>query len=104
MPMTPPEFGKFIHSAGRVLLFSARPLAGAVSAARRNRRLLPAVLKSIRRKFGVTHRVLNVLVPQPSLQCPRVVAGVGQGIAAAVPQHVRMDRKRHFCASPDPTE
>ena len=32
-----------------------------------------------------------------------VVAGVGQGVAAAVAHHVRMDRKRHFGASPDPT-
>src|SRR6516225_7131610 len=39
-----------------------QPLAGAVSAARRDRRLSPEVHKSIRRKFGVTHRVLDVLV------------------------------------------
>jgi hypothetical protein len=32
------------------------------------------------------------------------VARVRQGVAAAVAQHVRMDRKRHFGASPDPTE
>jgi hypothetical protein len=47
--------------------FLGRPLAGAVSAARRHRRLSPEVLKSIRRKFGVTHRVLDVLVAEPSL-------------------------------------
>src|SRR5262249_54429273 len=28
--------------------------------------LSPEVLKSIRRKFGVTHRVLDVLVPEPA--------------------------------------
>src|SRR5438094_2639165 len=46
--------------------FFGRPLA-ALSAARRDRRLSPEVFKSIRRKFGVTHRVLDVLVAEPSL-------------------------------------
>jgi len=57
--------------AGRAVAQSARP------AARRDRRLSPEVLKSIRRKLGVAHRVLDVLVPEPSLQRPGVVAGVG---------------------------
>jgi hypothetical protein len=35
--------------------------------------------------------VLNVSVPEPRLQRPRVVAGIGQRVAAAVPQHVRVD-------------
>jgi Peptidase family S41 len=47
--------------AGRAVAQSARP------AARRDRRLSPEVLKSIRRKLGVAHRVLDVLVPEPSL-------------------------------------
>jgi len=64
----------------------------------------PEVLEPMRRQLGVAHRVLNILVPQPSLQRPCVVAGVRQGVAAAVAQHVRMDRKGHFGASPDPTE
>ena len=38
-----------------------------------------------------THRVLNVLVAEPGLQRPRVVAGIGQRIAAAMAQHVRME-------------
>jgi hypothetical protein len=33
----------------------------------------------------ITHRVLDVLVAEPRLQCPGVVAGVGERIAAAVP-------------------
>ena len=45
--------------------------------------LPPEVAEAGRRKFGVAHRVLNVLVPEPSLQRPGVVAGVGQGVAAA---------------------
>src|SRR5215813_11541560 len=75
------------------MTFFGRPLAVAVSAARRDRRLSPEVHKSIRGQLGVTHRVLNILVPQPSLQCPRVVAGVGKGVAAGMPQHVRMYRE-----------
>jgi hypothetical protein len=62
-----PPFGWTYPLGGSGSFFFGRPLAGAVSAARRDRRLSPEVLKSIRRKFGVTHRVLDVLVPQPSL-------------------------------------
>jgi hypothetical protein len=47
----------------------------------------PEVLEPVRRQLGVTHRVLNVSVPEPSLQRPGVVAGIGQRVAAAVPQH-----------------
>jgi hypothetical protein len=55
------------------------------------------VLEAIQRQLGVTHRVLDVLVAE---QHPRVVARVGQSIAAPVPQHVRMHRNG---LSPDPT-
>src|SRR5262245_136684 len=51
----------------------------------------PEVLKPVRRQLGVAHRVLDVLVPEPCLQRPGVVAGVGQRVAAAMPQHVRME-------------
>jgi hypothetical protein len=37
----------------------------------------PEVLEPMRRKVGVAHRVLDVLVPEPSLQRPGVVTGVG---------------------------
>src|SRR5262245_57500536 len=67
-------------------------------------RSAPEVLEPIRRQLGVAHGVLDVLVPQPSLQCPRVVAGVGQSIAAAVAPHVRMYPELHLGPSPDPTE
>src|SRR5262249_47895965 len=36
----------------------------------------PEILEAIRRKLGVANRVLDVLVPEPSLQRPGVVAGV----------------------------
>jgi len=32
---------------------------------------------------------------EPSLEGPRIVAGVRQGETAGVPEHVRVDRKRH---------
>jgi len=37
-------------------------------------------------------------VSEPSLQRACVVAGVGQGVAAGVAQHVREDRERHLGA------
>src|SRR5215813_15506665 len=64
--------------------------------------LAPEVLEPVRCQLGVTHRVLNVSVPEPSLQRPGVVAGVGQGIAAGMPQHVRMYRELHVGPSTDP--
>jgi hypothetical protein len=39
--------------------------------------LSPEIPKPIRGQLGVTHRVLNILVPQPTLQCASVVASVG---------------------------
>jgi hypothetical protein len=48
--------------------------------------------------------VLDVFVTEPSLQRPRVVAGIGKRIAAAMPQHVRVDRKRHLGPSTNPAE
>ena len=54
--------------AQRSLTVSGRSGATtAPSTGRSDRRLPPEVLKSIRRKFGVTHRVLDVLVAVPSL-------------------------------------
>src|SRR5262249_44401692 len=55
----------------------------------------PKVLEPVRGKLGIAHRVLDVLVPEPGLQRPGVVAGVGQRVAATVAQHVRMDREWH---------
>jgi len=48
---------------------------------------------------------MDVLVPEPCLQRPGVVAGVGQRVAATVTQHVRMDGERavsggHVAAPP----
>jgi hypothetical protein len=38
--------------------------------------IAPKVFEPVRCQLGVTHRVLNVSVPEPSLQRPRVVASV----------------------------
>src|SRR5262249_53982166 len=66
--------------------------------------LPPEVAEAGRRKFGIANRVLDVLVPEPRLQRPRVMTGIGQREAAAVPQHVGMDRKWHLGAHTNPAE
>ena len=55
----------------------------------------PEILEAVRREFGIAHRVLDVLVAEPCLQRPRIVPGIGQGVATGVPQHVREDREGH---------
>jgi hypothetical protein len=62
------------------------------------------ILEPIRRKLGVAHRVLYILVPQVGLQRPRVVAGIGERIAASVPEHVRVDREGHLGPRADAPE
>jgi hypothetical protein len=48
----------------------------------------PEVVEPRRRQLGVAHRVLDVLVAKVCLQRPGVVAGICEGEAAGVPQHV----------------
>jgi hypothetical protein len=48
----------------------------------------PEVPEPCRAQLGVPHRVLNVLVPQPELKRPGVVAVIGQLEPAGVPEHV----------------
>jgi len=55
----------------------------------------PEVLEARRRQLGVSHRVLDVPMPQIGLQGARVVALVGQCEPAGVAQHVRVDLERH---------
>jgi len=64
-----------------------------IRSARRDRRLSPEVLKSIRRKFGVTHRMLDVLVPEVGLQRAGIDAVVCELEAAGMSQHVRVQLK-----------
>src|SRR5262245_10371142 len=63
--------------------------------------IAPEVFEPVRRQLGVPDRVLDVLVAEPCLQRPRIVPGIGQGVAAGVPQHVREDGEGHTGA---PTE
>src|SRR5215471_3318898 len=86
------------------MTFFGRPLAGAVSAARRDGRSAPEVLEPIRSQLGVTHRVLDVLVAEPCLQRPRIVPGIGQGVATGVPQHMREDGEGHAGAPAEALE
>ena len=76
---------------------------GAAAPAAANR-LSPEVLKPVGGQLGIAPRVLDVLVAEPRLQRAGVVAGIGQGVAAAVPQHMRVDRERHFGPLSDPAE
>src|SRR5215467_11035363 len=55
----------------------------------------PKVLEPVRRHFGVSDGVLNVLVPEVMLQCARVVAIVGELKTAGMAQHVWVDREWH---------
>jgi hypothetical protein len=48
-------------------------------------RLSPEVLEPVRGQLGVAHRVLDVLVAEPRLQRPGVVAGIGKRVAARTP-------------------
>src|SRR5215831_13453374 len=59
------------------------------------RNLTPEILEPVRRKLSVAHCMLDVAMAEPGLQRPCVVAGVSQGIATCVPEHVRMDREGH---------
>ena len=44
-----------------------------------------------RRELGISNRMLDRLVAQIALDGARIDAVIGQFVAAAVPQHVRMD-------------
>jgi hypothetical protein len=50
--------------------------------------LPPEILEPVRRQLSITHRVLNVLVPEIRLQGAGVMAGIGEGETAGVAQHV----------------
>jgi len=66
--------------------------------------LPPEVAEAGRRKFGIANRVLDVLVPEPRLQRPRVMTGIGQREAAAVPQPVRKNGEGHTGAPAEALE
>ena len=51
----------------------------------------PEFLEPRRRKLGVPHGVLNVLVPEVALNRARVLARICQIEAGSMPEHVRMN-------------
>src|ERR1039458_6339061 len=55
--------------------------------------VFPKALESVRRHLGIPHRMGYVLMAQVLLQRSSVVSLIGQLEAAAVAQHVGMDRK-----------
>src|SRR5215510_8702600 len=52
--------------------------------------ILPPALEPGRCQFGISDRVLDVLVPEIGLQRPRIPASVRLVETASVPQHVRV--------------
>src|SRR5262245_65009473 len=60
------------------------------------RQLAPKILEPVWRHFGVSDRVLDVLVPEVVLQRPRVVAIVGELKPTSVAKHVWVDREGHL--------
>src|SRR5262249_42357679 len=56
----------------------------------------PKVLEPVGRHFGVSDRVLDVLVPEVVLQSPRVVAIIGELEPTGMAKHVWVDREWHL--------
>src|SRR5215472_11182715 len=63
---------------------------------RRRQRSTAKLFEAVGRHFGVSDRVLDVLVPEVVLQRPRVVAIVGELEPTGMAQHVWVDRERHL--------
>jgi hypothetical protein len=97
------SFARLFPDLCRVWYSTERGEASAARACRASR-LSPKVLEAIGRQLGVTHRVLNVLMPEISLQRTGVMAGIGKRVAAAMVKHVRMHWEWHLSPSADPAE
>src|SRR5262249_60375356 len=63
--------------------------------------LAPKILEPVGRHFGVSDRVLNVLVPEVVLQSPCVVAIIGELKPTGMAKHVGVGRKWHPCSLAD---
>jgi hypothetical protein len=59
--------------------------------------VLPEHFESVRRQLRVTNCVLDALVPKVVLQCARVMAVVGELVAAGVTQHMWVNGKVDAC-------
>ncbi len=56
--------------------------------------IIPKTLKLGRCKFGVTNCVLNIFMPQVTLNCSGINTSIRQIITCSMPQHMSMNRER----------
>jgi len=61
---------------------------------------LPEILEPRRRQLGIAHRMLDVPMPQVSLESSGIMPFVGQREPAGVPQHVRMSLEAQLGLDP----
>ena len=61
----------------------------------------PKIFEPVGRHFGVSDRVLDVLVAKVVLQGPRVVTIIGQLEPTGMAKHVWVDREWHLGGLPD---
>ena len=55
--------------------------------------ITPEILEPRRRQLRVAHRMLDIAVPEVSLQGARIVPFVGQRVTAGVAEHMRVHLK-----------
>src|SRR5262249_12990934 len=88
--------GRVISTIWRVVFFEREDLpCGAMDPAPPSS-VPPKILESVRRHFGVSDGVLDVLVPEVWLQEARVVGIVGELEPAGVGELGRVDGEGHF--------
>src|SRR5262249_39603704 len=63
--------------------------------------LPPHVLKALRGRLRIPHRVLNIPVPQEVLHQSGVQSLVGEGITCGMPEDMRVDMKNEGCTPAD---
>ena len=63
---------------------------------------LSKILKPIRRQLGIPRSVLDILMPQVVLNCPRILSIVRQLEPAGVAQHVGMSGEIETGPPPSP--
>src|SRR5262249_11184792 len=61
----------------------------------------PEIFETLLAQFRVARSVLDGAMAEPILDCPRVVALVGQRVTAGVAQHVGVDLERKASACAD---
>ena len=64
----------------------------------------PKIFESLLAQFCIAGGVLDGTVPEPVLNCPRVMSRIGQRVAAGVPQHVDVNLEREAGAIANPLD